>query len=182
MFGPRAFEEYREDILAFCHLLGNTPWQISPQARTFLEAVQRGYPRVGLTGAPDCWRAVAGVCLWNACCHPERLQMVMAGSGKSGAMWISFLKQISGDSTRMIREHLLFTEDLSMVMVPLNDEPVIFVLQPGHLVGASKILGGRPTVLVMPDLERVETGSLDALKSFITEPGDQWICALPPRK
>jgi hypothetical protein len=176
------FREYAEDIVSFCHLLGNTPWAISPQARTFLEAVQRGYPRVGLTAAPDCWRAVAGACLWNACCHPDRLQLVMAGAGRSGAMWIRFLKQICGDSPRLIREHLLFTADESMVMVPLSDEPAIFVLEAGHLIGASKILGGRPTVLVMPDLERVETASLGALKSFITEPGDQWLVALPPRK
>jgi hypothetical protein len=183
MFGPRPrWSDYETDIIAFSQLIGGTPWQISPPSHTFLRSVQRGYARISLTGATDCWRAVAAACLWNACCHPERLQLLMAGSASAGQAWIRFLRNICGESTRMLREHLLFTEDENMVMVPASDDPVLFVLTPGHLLGASKVRRGRTTVLVMPDIDRVATESYPALKSFVTEPGDQWIAALPPRK
>ena len=183
IFGrPMDWTEYRQDIIGFCQLIGGTPWRISEPAHVFLKAVQRGYARCSLTGAPDNWRAMAAACLWTACCYPERLQLVMAGPAKSGAAWIKFLKTVCGESTRMLREHLLFTEDETMILVPQSDDPVLFVLTPGFLLGASKIVGGRPTVLVMPDFNRVDTGTLPALKTFVEEPGDQWIVGLPPSK
>ena len=182
MFRSHGWDAFRDDIIAFCQLIGNTPWHISQQSYTFLKAVQRGYARASLTGAPDHYRAMAAVSLWNACCHPERLQLLMAGSEKFGKSWVQYLKTLCGDSTRQLRENVLFTEDDCMMMVPTSDEPVLFVLSPGHLVGVSQITGGRPTVLIMPDLNRVATETLPMLQSFVKESGDQWIAGLPAGK
>jgi hypothetical protein len=178
-FSRPTWDDYRQDILAFCGELGRQPWVPSKPAREFLLAVQRGYHRVGLAGAPDGWRAIAAACLWHACVHPDAIQFVMAGTMKSGHAWVRYLKQTAAESHDMIREHLLFTEDDSAILVRNADSAVLAVLSPGHLVGASKIQHGRPTILVMPDLDRVPTKWLPVLQSFVHGQHDQWLTVAP---
>jgi|SRR5882672_562865 len=182
MFGRRVtWDDYVNDILAFTSALGTEQWTPSRGAREFLLAAQRGYRRVGLAGVEDGWRAMAAVCLWRACCAPENLQLVMAGTMKSGHAWIRYLKQIAAESTDMIRKHLLFTEDESMILVVGSDDPVVSVLSPGHLIGAARVTHGRPTTLVMPDLDRVPTKWFPVLNRFTDGPLDQWLVVAPVR-
>jgi hypothetical protein len=177
-----SFDDYKGDILAFCELLGSAPWTPSEPARVFLRAVERGYARVGCAGAEDGWRAMAAACLWNACCHPERLQLVMAGTTKSGQNWVRYLKQIVSDSSELLLRTLLFTEDDSSILVIRNDEPVLAILTPGLLLQTGpRLPGARPTVLVMPDLDRVPSKWFPALKCFVEGPDDRWLTVAPVR-
>lgn len=187
MFGRYAstsgWDDYRNDILAFSRSLSRL-WTPSKKAKVFLLAAQRGYARVGLTDVPDTWRAMAAVCLWNACCHPDKLQLVMAGTTKSGHAWVRFLKSIATDAPDRIRQQLLFAEDDSMIVAADrrdSDAPVLSVLSPDHLLRAVKLPGVRPVVLVLPDMDRVPAKWMPALQSYVQGPKDQWLAALPAR-
>ncbi len=183
MFGRRFdWDDYREDILGFCDFLQEPCWIPSKKSRVFLEAVQRGYQRVGLSDAPDAWMALGAACLWRACCYPDQIQFVMAGTTKSGHAWIRFLKSIAAESATIVREHLLFAEDDCSVIVKHAQNPSISVLNPGHLVGVATIVNARPTTLVMPDLDRVPTKWLPALKRLVATEKDQWLTVTPVRR
>jgi len=179
---PSMWDGRHSDILAFCTALGNQHWTPSKEAREFLLGVQRGYHRVGLAGVADAWRAMAAACLWRACCFPDHLQLVMAGPRKTGHAWVKFLRQVASESVDSIRENLLFTQDDSSILLHHSDDPALVVLDPGLLVGTCKIHGGRPTVLVMPDLDRVPTEWLPSLRSFVDGQEDQWLVVAPLRK
>lgn len=176
------WRDYEDGILRFAGELGRQPWTPSRRAREFLLSVQRGYHRVGLAGACDAWRAMACANLWLACVHPDRLQLVTAGSEKSGRSWVRYLKLVAAESHDTIREHLLFSEDDGMLLVRDSDEPVLAILGPGHVINATKLQNSRPTVLVMPDLERVPTTWFPQLRSFIPSAQDQWLTVAPVRR
>lgn len=183
MFSRRsAWTDYQQDILAFCELLHTPPWTPSQEATTFLLAVQRGYRRVGLTGARDGWMAMAAACLWRACCYPDHIQFVMAGPLASSQAWIRFLKTISSGSHASLREHLLFTQDGTSILCGTYDDPAISVLDPSHLSGITSIHNSRPTVLVMSDLEKVPTSWFPALAHLIEGEKDQWLMMSPVRR
>ncbi len=180
MFGrPPDWSDYRQDILLFCEMLHDPQWVPTSEAREFLLAVQRGYHRVGLSGARDAWMAVGAACLWRACCFPDQIQFIMAGTTKSGYAWIRFLKSIASTSSDVVRQHLLFTKDDCSVLVRHADSPAITVLSPGHLVGMATIINSRPTTLVMPDVDRVPTKWLPGLKRLVATEKDQWLVVAP---
>lgn len=182
MFGRRLdWRDYREDIFAFTDLLHDPPGVFSARSREFLHGVQRGYQRVGLTGAADAWNALGAACLWRACVSDDHIQFVMAGTSKSGYNWIRFLKQIASQSADHLRQHLLFSEDNSSVIVRGAQTPAITVLSPGHLAGISTIIHARPTTLVVPDVDRVPVKWMPALKRLVAGPEDQWLCIAPVR-
>lgn len=179
MFGrPFKWDDYGRDILKFCGAIDAT-WSPSYEALCFLLEVQRGYRRVGLSRAPDAWKAAGVACLWRACCYPDHIQFVMAGTATSGQSWVRFLKNMAAGSSDRIREHLLFTQDDNAILVDQSDEPVLSVLSPSLLVGGAKIQGGRPTVLVMPDLDRVPSKWIPFLSGLVDESEDQWLCVAP---
>jgi hypothetical protein len=182
MFFSRAPWDYSDDILGFCEVVGAQPWTPSKRSREFLLAVQRGYQRVGLAGAADAWRALATANLWLACCRPDHLQLVMAGTTKSGHNWVRYLKHLAAESADDVRLNLLFTDGDDLVLVRRSDDPVLSVLTPGQLIAAPHIQHGRPTVLVLPDIDRVLTKWLPSLKCFIDSPQDQWLTVAPARR
>lgn len=183
MFGRRLdWRDYRQDILLFCELLHDPHWVPSKRSREFLLGVQRGYQRVGLSDARDGWMALGAACLWRACCSPDHIQFVMAGTSKSGQAWIRFLKQIASESADRLREHLLFSEDDCSVHLREAQSPAITILSPGHLVGISTIVNARPTTLVVPDLDRVRTEWFPALKHLLGSDKDQWLTVAPVRR
>lgn len=168
-----------DDVLAFCDLLN---LRLGPQGRTFALAAQRGYSRVSLTDLPpgEAWTALAAVCLWRACCYPKDLQLVMAGTTKSGQAWLRFLERICSAARHSVREHVLFSAEKDAAFTSSSpNEPVIVVLTPETLaVGPIGADHPRRTLLVMPDFNRVPTKWMPTLKSFVG-PKDQWLVVLP---
>ena len=183
MFGRRLdWRDYRQDILLFAELLHDPHWIPSKHSRQFLLDVQRGYHRVGLSGAKDAWMALACACLWRACCFPDQIQFVMAGTTKSGQSWIRFLKSVASECADSVREHLLFSEDEDSVIVRGAQTPSIAILSPGHLAGVSTIVNARPTSLVLPDFDRVPAAWFPKLKHLIGTAKDQWLVVAPVRR
>lgn len=175
---PSRWDEYAQDILAFAPLV-DRHFVPSEKSRVFLRAVQRGYARVGLTGAPDAWRALALACLWQACCHHDRIQLIAAGSEKSGQAWLRFLRELVGQAVPMVQDELSFDDGLTHVMAYDTKWPAMFVLSPRQ---ASAVLAAdlaRPTTVVMPDLGRVATKLFRPLGKFVSRPGDQWLVVSP---
>lgn len=149
-------------------------WAPSVEALVFLSAVQRGYRRVGLAGAPDAEKALAMACLWKACCFPEQLLLVAAGSARAGQAWVRYLKQLTlGSKLTALQEQLHFDED--GMWVRSGDRTSLCVLKAGQSLPTTVDLEDRSIALVLPDFSRISTPRVNTFAQMLVEPDDQWL-------
>lgn len=163
----------RDKLIAFSHAVDRT-WIPSAEALVFLRGVQRGYRRVGLAGAPDAEKALAMVCLWKACCFPEQLLLVAAGSARAGQAWVRYLKHLTTESRlTALQGQLLFDEDSQWVRS--GDRTSLCVLKAGQSLPTSVDLEDRSIVLFLPDFSRISTPRVNTFAQMLVEPDDQWL-------
>lgn len=167
---------YAHDLLLFCREL--LLWIPDDANTAYLKQAERGYRRVGVVEPMmfDFTSLSVAIVLWRMIVVPGSVHFILAANERVAKTWFLRAEEMLGRSEPDFRREFLFTKNrLAMTRQPGTELSCVY-LEMG-LLGAA-VAAGRPTTLVVPDLDRIPSSRVQMASSLITTNLDFWIARI----